>query len=481
MAKKGNLFFLIKSLSGSEKRYFRLQSQRGKAEAQYLQLFDFIDGQEEADEDAIKEHFKEEQFVKQLHVTKIYLTDLILRSLRNYHANSSVYSKVLDTLRDVEILFGKELYDQCHYKLLKAEKLADSYEKEALLLEVLGWKRKLLIAQSKAEMKEVAIISAQEKAGLQKLSDLNSYWDHTFNVFQNSGDKDYPKKLNIKKAGTLHARTLHHHVLYSWYFMNDRPASAEKEIAALIDHMEQYPARIEDDPGPYVTALSNKIALLLRQQRWPETEQIIQVMRAVPAQYKLSNENKFTLRLWLRIFNLELEMYRDTRQLAKAITLIKEMERYIEKHDTVIPDNYRLMLYYQAANIWFLKQDYAKCLYWINLILNYNFGDTRDDLQCHARILNLLVHFELDNIIVLRYSVDSTRRFFKKKKAEGLEEQAILRLFSRLSLSPSQNYKEVFANSYEELYRQGSERIEQMEDYLDLRGWIERRLKKRGH
>jgi len=478
MTKKGSLFFLIKSLTGSERRYFRMQSERSKADTRYLRLFDFMESQAEADDDAVKEHFKGEQFVNQLHVTKIYLTDLILRSLRNYHANSSVNSKLLDILRDVEILFGKELYDQCHYKLKTAEKLACTFEKEGLLLEVLAWKRKLLLAQSKAETKEVAAISEQEKASLEKLTNLNSYWDHTFDVFTNSGDRDFPKKLKSKNAATLQAKTLHHHVLYSWYFMNNNAARAEKEIATLIDYMEQHPTRIEDDPGPYVTAMSNKIALLLRQQRWPEIEQMIRIMREVPVRYKLVNENKFTLRLWLRIYNLELEIYRDTRQLTKAMILTKEIEAYLEKHSAVIPDNYRIMLWYQVANIWFLKQDYAACLHWVNLILNYNFGDTRNDLQCFARILNLLVHFELDNIIVLRYSVDSTRRFFRKKKADSPEVQAIIGMFSRLSVAPPQKYKEVVTASYDELFHDPSPGTEHIQDYLDLRSWMRRKFRK---
>src|ERR1044072_3299219 len=144
MNKKGNLFFLIKSLSKSEKRYFRLYA--GSAGANYLRLFDFIEKQKEPDDDAVKKQFKNEKFIRQLHVVKIYLSDLILESLRIYHRGHSSFSDVLDLLREVEILHGKELYDLALQKLAKAEQLAMRYERIALLLEVLAWKRKLLLA-----------------------------------------------------------------------------------------------------------------------------------------------------------------------------------------------------------------------------------------------------------------------------------------------------------------------------------------------
>src|SRR5688572_25646962 len=100
MVKKGNLFLLIKSLSKSEKRYFKLFADNGKSDSNYLQLFEAIDKQEEFDEDAIRKKFKGKAFTAQLHVAKIYLSELILKSLRNFHANDSVNGQVLDLIRD---------------------------------------------------------------------------------------------------------------------------------------------------------------------------------------------------------------------------------------------------------------------------------------------------------------------------------------------------------------------------------------------
>src|SRR5215207_9441723 len=103
MAKKGNLFLLIKSLSKSEKRYFKLFVANGKSDANYLQLFEAMDRQEQFDEEAIRKKFKGKAFASQLHVAKIYLSELILKSLRNYHANDSVNGQILDLIRDTEI------------------------------------------------------------------------------------------------------------------------------------------------------------------------------------------------------------------------------------------------------------------------------------------------------------------------------------------------------------------------------------------
>src|SRR5688572_15097042 len=108
MNKKGSLFSLVKSLSKTEKRYFRIFAGMSGRDVNYLQLFDVIERQEQYDEEAVRAKFKGEKFVNQLHVAKIYLTELIMKALRNYHAGSSIEFTILDLLKDAELLFNRE-------------------------------------------------------------------------------------------------------------------------------------------------------------------------------------------------------------------------------------------------------------------------------------------------------------------------------------------------------------------------------------
>jgi len=56
---------------------------------------------------------------------------------------------------------------------------------------------------------------------------------------------------------------------------------------------------------------------------------LIAKIREVPQKYKLESERKFTIRSWLRTFNVELEMYRDSKDLEKGILLIKKIQKFI--------------------------------------------------------------------------------------------------------------------------------------------------------
>lgn len=476
MVKKGNLFLLIKSLSKSEKRYLRIYARMSGRDANYLLLFDTIEGQKEYDEGQIRKKLKGKKFLSQLHVTKIYLTDLILKALKNYHHGRSVHSKLVDLLKDIELLYDKELFDLCYYKIEKAQKLATQYEKLSLLTEVFFWKRKLTLAVS-TNRKDIHPLLIKEKEALEQLTVLNAYWQHTINLQNLIRDDNVLRELTKAPNNSVHvlqSRVLHYHILYGIHFIKGDIKNAEKHISELIKILEKYPDRIKEDPHSYITAIGNKIGLYLSRKRWNEIPALIQKIREVPFKYKLKNESRFTVRLLLRTFNVELEMYRDSRQLEKGIVLMEEIQRFIEKRRKAIPDDYIILFYYQFANIFFLEKEYGKSLHWLNEIINAKFGNIREDIQSYTRILNLMVHFELNNIIVLRYGVDSCRRFLKKKSIEITSAKKLLNLFAKLSHAYPEEYKAIFKKAHTDIFPPD---FRQTQDYIDIKGWLEEKMK----
>ena len=472
MVKKGNLFLLIKSLSKSEKRYFRIYAGMNGNDTNYLLLFDAIDKQGHYDEDEIRKKLKGKTFLSQLHVTKIYLTELILKALKNYYSDSSVHSKLLNLLKDIELLFEKELYDLCHHRIEKAEGLARRYEKLSLQTEVFFWKRKLALAVS-ANKDEINSVLTNEETVIEQMRILNTWWNRTININKLIKDDSFLTPFRtptINKSNVLQSQVLHYHISYGINFIKGDIKRADQNISELIRLLERFPHRIQEDPHAYVTAIGNKIGLYLSKKNWKVVPSLIKKMREVPSKFKLKKESRFTVRLWLRLFNVELEMYRDSRQLDKGIVLMTEIQQFIDKRRKSIPADYLLLLYYQFANIFFLKKAYSQSLHWLNEIINVNFGDTRNDIQCYARILNLIVHFELRNIIVMRYALDSCRRFLKKKRFTITCQKELFSLFSRISHAHQEEYPTLFKKALSEIYPAGSD---QTQDYIDIKGWLE--------
>ena len=105
-----------------------------KKNSNLMKLFDAVERQPHYDEKSLQRRFAGTAMGGQLHVTKNQLLRLILKSLRSYHHDASIDATLKDRLRDIEIVFRKDLPDLCLQLLDTEEKLAQEHEKQPALL-----------------------------------------------------------------------------------------------------------------------------------------------------------------------------------------------------------------------------------------------------------------------------------------------------------------------------------------------------------
>ena len=484
MANKGNLFLLIKLLSKAEKRNFKIYCFNKDKNNNYLQLFEAYDKQSDLDENSIKQKFKGKAFAQQLHVTKNYLYHLILKSLRNQYADLSKDTELQVLLRNIEVLFFKGLYDHCQSEIQKAEKLAIQFEHQIALLQVAGWKRKLHLAHHGAtRQKELDDLLKMEANIIQQISKQNQYWQLLVNVFEYH--KRGPELLALpliqshQENDPLDSQTLHYHILYTNYVINGQSQSGYDSLIKLVELMEQHPHRIKDDPSAFITVLNNLISYKVRFKNPQEVIPLLEKVRSVPIKYAVKNHKKHELKLWLRTYNIELEMYRDARDFEKSNFLIPKIETFIESNKKNIPSEYLLLYWFQFANIYFLQKKHNLALKWTNIIIENRYNGIRKDLERYTRLLNLMVHFDLGNIIVLRYGIESCRRFFKKTSAIQPFENSLLKFFAKISNAPIADYPVLFQQLKNELFHTDQPLVnDDILDYLDFKWWIEQHEKK---
>lgn len=112
MPKRGSddLFRLIKSMSKTEKSYFKKFAERHVIGEQnnYLKLFDAIERQEVYDE---KKILREEKYIKQLPYLKNYLMDAVLKSLQVFYAEHTREHRLRRMMDNAWLLYQKGLFD----------------------------------------------------------------------------------------------------------------------------------------------------------------------------------------------------------------------------------------------------------------------------------------------------------------------------------------------------------------------------------
>jgi len=138
---KNNLFILIRSLTKSEKRQFKLFSGRldGNSNANFMALFNLLDKMKVYDEAAI---IKKTPIKKmQLSNTKANLYRQILVSLRLTPQQQTTQIIIREQLDFATILYNKGLYQQSLKVLEKAKKMALESQENNIAFEIVEFEK----------------------------------------------------------------------------------------------------------------------------------------------------------------------------------------------------------------------------------------------------------------------------------------------------------------------------------------------------
>ncbi len=422
MKKNEELFYLIKSLTKSEKRYFKIETQRNEF-TEYLLLFDAIAEQKSYNEAQIKELFKDKAFATQLTTIKNYLKQRILQSLRNYHSKISIQAELTDILRNIEILFHKGLYTVCNSELKRAEKKAINFQQNLLLFQIQDWKRKVHQALFPQDFNTIkTIITSQKKT-------LNASVEYTNLLLANTNPTHF--SLSHKKTHHIQNKTLKTLHIFQKQLASKNEIKAKQTIEKLIKEWEQNPELLKEYFATYFSVCNNYLSYLVYKKMHKEAFVRILLLKQKAKEFNNTSTSAALIKETLRLYNIELEIHRDLKDLHNTQNIITEIQEFIDINRMLIPGNYWLSFRFQFAAIYFRKKDYKKALHWVNDILNHQTKKDRKDLITYTYWINILIHYELGNGFTLRYLIESLKKHIKKQKNIELYEKIILKFMSK--------------------------------------------------
>jgi hypothetical protein len=161
------------------------------------------------------------------------------------------------------------------------------------------------------------------------------------------------------------------------------------------------------------------------------------------------------------------------REGLKLVPLIEEKlgeyHLYLDRHRI-------LVFYYKIATLYFGSGDFETSIDYLQKIINWKV-DLRNDLQCYARLLHLLAHYELGNYELLDSLTRSVYRYMAKLENLTVVEAAMFQfLRTNFYLSPKQIRFE---------FQKLLEKIKTFEHnrfatrafaYLDIISWLESKV-----
>lgn len=492
------LFELIKSLSKSEKRFFKIFSKRHVIgdKNNYVALFDAIERQKVYDESEIQKQFGEERFVKRLPVAKSYLYDLVLKSMNQYHAQNGVDNQVIDLCRQVVFLYEKNLYGQAMKQLHKANRLALEYEKISILPELCYWHKKIMEAQfySGMQIEDIELLHKEESEALEQIANLNHYWllqaklyyQHNLKgIIRNSEDLGkiediYTSSLmkNEERALSYRAKILFNKIYSTYFFILRDFDSCYRYVNKMVQLYEERPSFILKNALEYVQSLNNLLNITQASQKKEETLIHLQKLRDMMNDERYEKDEKLQLKLFEAYYYHLLTVHLDQDDFKGGYSHVAEIESGFQKFNGSVDTMGELMLHYHLFQICFGAKKFTDARNWVRKIIENEKSDIRQDILSFSRILNLMVLFELGDYSALNDEIVRTYKFLKKKDSTYRFETIVADYLKSLGrVKGSQELLDSFDSLRTELLVLADDPFEKKAfAYFDFIGWLERKI-----
>ncbi len=497
MKPSSELFDLIKTLSKSEKRFFKLNSSLQSGDKNYLKLFDYIDKQNQYNEDELKKHFSGQKFINHLPSEKNHLYKLILKSLRNFYADQSVKSQLRQEIKNVEVLYRKALYKECSKFVKRAKKIAIEYEKFYYLFELINWEKKLMEEEFESGYfkQNLDELIDEETEVIEKLRNLAEYhilYSKINYVFRSGGF------TRNKEERKIVAQIANHHLIKGkntaistratsicYYTKGLCAASIRDYEDALINFRK---AKVVLDKNPKVKSdLPNRYIYILNflMQCYIDVNDFNNAQELIDEICNLQSHKEYkSLDSEVKIFSSanigQLTLYNRKGEFNKTIQLYNQIENQIEKYSSKLNKEKILLFNYNKAYALFGLDDYKSALRFINDILNENEKELRQDVYSFARIFNLIIHYELGNYNFIEYDSKSTQRFLNKYEKDYQIEKVFMKYIKKIAKEEfSPNKKEIFQNFFNEvdvLLKDPQEQV--ILEYFNVKAWVFSKLKR---
>ncbi|MBS1517882.1 MAG: hypothetical protein JSS91_07330 [Bacteroidetes bacterium] len=496
-----DLWKLIHSLTISEKGYFIKFAKRHSPDKEnnYLKLFEEINKQtEKYDEEAVKKKFKKEKFIRQLTSAKNYLYNMILKSLVNFNDDKSTESVISNLKEQYTILFQKTLFDQAETILNRAKKIARDEDKFTKLIDILKDQKNFdyrKIAEPDFEKyidecrkEELDILDKQKN-----IAEYNSLYLKMSSLFKKTGiarnKKDlklfekiikHPLLKNESAAKSVRARNLFCISNYLYYYCTSDIENAFVYAQKRLELIENNPRKIAGRNKEYLYALGDAIAMSYNLKRY---DLCIKYLRK---QRELSDASGATrsgipnfLEMYFKSYSFELNIYIISGYFKEGTQLIKEVQEWLKKYSGKLNRSEELKVIYSISYLYFGSGDLEKSLQWLNRILN-DKTENRLDYKAFAKILNLIIHYELENYDLMDYEYKSIKRYLTKKDKLYDFENVILNSIKRLPYITDKKEKifqlEILRENIRSLLKSNENSDQKALDYFDILSWIESKI-----
>ena len=488
------LFQLIQSLEKAEKRNFKLYIKRssGNEHLKIVELFDALDKLEDYDEVLL---LKRMPSIKkpQLSNIKVHLYKQLLASLRLLKSTESIDLQLNEQLDYARILYNKGLYVQSLKILEKLKETAKSHYKFNFLTQVISWEKKIETLhitrsmQNRGEqLSQEAIevnIRVDNVARLSNLALRLYSWYITNGHARNEKDECNVKTfLTENLPAGAHLQTgfyerLYLYQCYCWYaFIRQDFLMYYRYAQKWVNVFNEQPLMIKVETGYYIKGMHNLLNAHFDLRNYQRFDIELKNFEAFSTTELAKQHDNHRIQTFVYISASKINQHFMLGTFLEGLKDVKNIVDTLEEYSLFI-DNHRLLVFnYKIANLYFGAGKYGTSIDYLQKIINGNV-EMRNDLQCYARLLHLMAHYELGNFDIIESLIKSVYRFMAKMENLTVVEEAMFKFLRNSFQLSHQKLQPEFEKFLTSIKKFEKNRFQTRSfAYLDIISWVESKV-----
>ncbi|MCW3115096.1 MAG: hypothetical protein JWR18_3492 [Segetibacter sp.] len=488
------LFQLIHSLEKSEKRNFKLYIKRSSAkeDLKIIQLFDAMDKLSEYDEKLLLKKLPSVE-KPQLSNLKTHLYKQVLASLRLLKTSENIDLQLHEQLDYARILYNKGLYLQSLKILERIKELARSFNQDSFLIQVISLEKKietLHITRSMQDRADRLTAEANEinerRRIITQLSNLAlqlySWYIKNGHARNEEDEKDVKKFFVDNLPAAAHNlagfyEKLYLYQSYCWYaFIRQDFLMYYRYTQKWVDLFNQQEFMIGVETGHYIKGMHNLLNAHFDLRNFKKFDIVMKHFEKFAASDAAMLHDNFRIQTFVYIYSSKINQHFMLGTFKEGLSLVPYIEEKLQEYALFIDRHRILVLHYKIATLYFGNGDYSTSIDYLQKIINNN-ADLRNDLQCYARLVHLMAHFELGNFDIIDYLIKSVVRFMAKmQNLTVIEEEMFKFLRSTFHISRKKLQPE-FVKFLDKIKQYEKSRFETRSfAYLDIISWVESKV-----
>lgn len=420
-----------------------LESGTGRRANSCLRLFEILSSMDEPGEQALRAAVEKEAFAGHLAVTKNHLYEHLLRSLRAYGATNTTYRRIRMLVDGVEVLFNRGLLQQARERLRDARELAERYDflQEQLLIARLESRIDMYTGYAGVTIQRIE----QRRAHVQSIiENISNYWDyiHLSDIaayemsHQGYGGSDTGRRLQeviynprpeLAPPSSLQAQQLHRDTLRMYYLMTARYSEGYELSVEWLRFVESYPMNERIEQLNYISLLHNHVVISLKLGRLDEARHAFGKLSSLEPRGKWFQwqQSRFVFFCQLDLLMLDLDH--------EAIAAMSgDLEAICNGQENGVTRQMRMCYAIDLAYAQFANGYLREAISTLHPVINNNRLGVRHDVLCVARLMQLMIHYDLGDIELLPYLIRSTYRFITRCRGMFDTDRLVLQFMRRL-------------------------------------------------